>query len=156
MYRSRGSSTSACASLDRYIILLRQRSSYLRRPVGFRGSFWRYNCQSCFYSTTPTNPCSLRIPTKSYSWALGLRLDGSSTKYRFVSGRTDAMATARRIQLSTSDSGIFSSGVREDSAQVASELLQEDLEKHHVYFNNMGFHGKYHVSPCTKLYKMAM
>ncbi|PLB51911.1 hypA-like protein [Aspergillus steynii IBT 23096] len=51
------------------------------------------------------------------------------------------MATARKIQLTTSDSGVFSSGIREDSAQVASELLQEDLEKHHVYFNNMGFHN---------------
>lgn len=156
MYWSRGSSTSACASFDRYILLLRQRSSYLRRPVGFRGLIWKYNCQSCFYSTTATNPCSLRIPTKSYSSALGLRLDRSSTKYRFVSNRTDAMATARRIQLSTSDCGVFSSGVREDSAQVASELLQEDLEKHHVYFNNMGFHGKCHVFPCTKLCKTAM
>ncbi|KAH8434572.1 questin oxidase family protein [Aspergillus melleus] len=51
------------------------------------------------------------------------------------------MATARKVQLTTSDSGVFSSGIREDSAQVASELLQENLENHHVYFNNMGFHN---------------
>lgn len=33
---------------------------------------------------------------------------------------------------------------------MASELLQEDLEKHHVYFNNMGFHSKCHVPDCAE------
>ncbi|KAA8643044.1 questin oxidase family protein [Aspergillus tanneri] len=51
------------------------------------------------------------------------------------------MATARKILLSPSDSGVFSSGIREDSARTANEVLQEDLEKHHVYFNDMGFHN---------------
>lgn len=53
------------------------------------------------------------------------------------------MATAKKIHISpTSDTGVWSTGVTEDSARAASEVLQEDLEKHHVFFNNMGFHSK--------------
>ncbi|GES65729.1 hypA-like protein [Aspergillus terreus] len=51
------------------------------------------------------------------------------------------MATATRIQLSPSDTGVYSFGVREDSARVASELLQKNMEKHHIYFNDRGFHN---------------
>ncbi|KAE8150168.1 hypothetical protein BDV25DRAFT_154887 [Aspergillus avenaceus] len=51
------------------------------------------------------------------------------------------MATARNIKLTTSDSGVFSSGVREDAAQAASEVLQDDLMKHHIFFNASGFHN---------------
>ncbi|KAL5355335.1 hypothetical protein BJX96DRAFT_47701 [Aspergillus floccosus] len=51
------------------------------------------------------------------------------------------MATPTRIQLSPSDTGVYSLDVREDSAQVASKLLQENMKKHHVYFNDKGFHN---------------
>ncbi|RHZ54690.1 questin oxidase family protein [Aspergillus thermomutatus] len=51
------------------------------------------------------------------------------------------MATAKKIQLSTADSGIFSVALSEDSARAASEVLQEDLEKHHAFFNERGFHN---------------
>jgi hypothetical protein len=52
------------------------------------------------------------------------------------------MATARKVYLSPlTDSGVWSTGVTESSAKAASEVLQEDLEKHHVFFNNMGFHS---------------
>lgn len=52
------------------------------------------------------------------------------------------MATAKNIHLSpTTDTGVWSTGITEDSARTASEVLQEDLEQHHVYFNNMGFHN---------------
>ncbi|KAJ5906668.1 Oxidoreductase ptaJ [Penicillium subrubescens] len=52
------------------------------------------------------------------------------------------MATARKIHLSPeTDTGIFSSGVREDTARAASEALQLDMEKHHVFFNEQGFHN---------------
>ncbi|KAF7596577.1 hypothetical protein BBP40_000977 [Aspergillus hancockii] len=53
------------------------------------------------------------------------------------------MATARNIELSVSDSGIYSVGIREDAARAASEVLQDDLENHHIYFNDMGFHTKF-------------
>lgn len=52
------------------------------------------------------------------------------------------MATAKKIFLSSmTDTGVWSTGITDDSARMASEVLQEDLEKHHVYFNNMGFHS---------------
>lgn len=57
------------------------------------------------------------------------------------------MATARKIELSTSDSGVYSAGVREDAARAASEVLQENLEKHHIYFNDSGFHSMFDLIP---------
>lgn len=52
------------------------------------------------------------------------------------------MATATKIHLSpTSDTGVFSTGVREDSARAASEVLQEDMQIHHVFFNYIEFHS---------------
>ncbi|KAJ5346003.1 hypothetical protein N7452_004007, partial [Penicillium brevicompactum] len=60
-----------------------------------------------------------------------------------IKSRTlSTMATATNIHLSpTADSGIYSSNVREDSARTASEILQEDMAKHHVFFNDSGFHN---------------
>lgn len=56
--------------------------------------------------------------------------------------RPTPMATARKVQLSVANAGVFSSGPREDTARTASQLLQDDLEKHHVFFNAEGFHSK--------------
>jgi hypothetical protein len=51
-------------------------------------------------------------------------------------------ASATRINLvPATDAGVFSAGVREDTARVASSLLQDDMEKHHVFFNDQGFHS---------------
>ncbi|RAL01929.1 questin oxidase family protein [Aspergillus ibericus CBS 121593] len=52
-----------------------------------------------------------------------------------------ATATARQIRLSREDEGIVAHQVREDSARVASEVLQDDMQSHHVFFNQMGFHN---------------
>ncbi|RAL09166.1 questin oxidase family protein [Aspergillus homomorphus CBS 101889] len=61
------------------------------------------------------------------------------------------MATAQTIHLSpAAHPGIFSVpasdtttevGITEASARVASEILQDDLERHHVFFNDSGFHN---------------
>ncbi|KAF9887293.1 hypothetical protein FE257_010288 [Aspergillus nanangensis] len=51
------------------------------------------------------------------------------------------MATARKIYLSPSDTGIFSARVKEHAAETVNEVLQDNLEKHHVFFNNKGFHN---------------
>ncbi|OQE24965.1 hypothetical protein PENFLA_c009G11039 [Penicillium flavigenum] len=52
------------------------------------------------------------------------------------------MATATKIDLSpVADSGIYSSNVREDTARTASEILQEDMATHHVFFNDQHFHN---------------
>lgn len=52
------------------------------------------------------------------------------------------MATATEIHLSPStDSGIYSLNVSEEAARAASEVLQEDMENHHIFFNEKGFHS---------------
>ncbi|KAK9312397.1 hypothetical protein V1524DRAFT_449697 [Lipomyces starkeyi] len=51
------------------------------------------------------------------------------------------MAKSTLIALSTADTGVFSAGVRADSAQAASEVLQENMENHHIFFNEEGFHN---------------
>ncbi|KAJ5280315.1 hypothetical protein N7478_005687 [Penicillium angulare] len=52
------------------------------------------------------------------------------------------MATATKIKLDpVKDAGVFSFEVQEDAARVASQVLQEDMEKHHVFFNQEGFHN---------------
>jgi len=65
-----------------------------------------------------------------------------SQRFSTAASNTSTMATARKIHLSPlTDSGVWSTGVTEASARAASEVLQEDLDKHHVFFNNMGFHS---------------
>lgn len=52
------------------------------------------------------------------------------------------MATATKIHLSPStDAGVCSSNATEEGARAASEVLQEDMELHHVFFNEKGFHS---------------
>ena len=52
------------------------------------------------------------------------------------------MATATKIHLDAAkDTGVFSSGVHQDAAHAASRALQDDMEKHHVFFNDEGFHS---------------
>ena len=55
-----------------------------------------------------------------------------------------AMATASRIQLSLDTPGVFHvSGIIEESAAKASEVLQENHENHHIFFNQSGFHSTF-------------
>ncbi|EKG18788.1 hypothetical protein MPH_03954 [Macrophomina phaseolina MS6] len=52
------------------------------------------------------------------------------------------MATTTKIHLTTSEKpAFFVAPLREESAKKASELLQENHEKHHIYFNKEGFHN---------------
>ncbi|KAI0397059.1 HypA protein [Xylariaceae sp. FL0594] len=54
------------------------------------------------------------------------------------------MATARKIQITTDNTGAWGLKQSEAAAKKTSELLQEDLEKHHCFFNNSGYHN--HIS----------
>ncbi|KAI0201136.1 HypA protein [Astrocystis sublimbata] len=58
--------------------------------------------------------------------------------------RLNTMATARTIQITPENTGLWHQKQTEAAAQKATALLQEDLEKHHCYFNKMGFHN--HIS----------
>ncbi|KAK3359739.1 hypothetical protein B0T25DRAFT_564723 [Lasiosphaeria hispida] len=52
-----------------------------------------------------------------------------------------AAASPYRVQVAAGDSGLWKVKQTEAVAKKASELLQEDLEKHHVFFNQDGFHN---------------
>ncbi|KAK3370199.1 hypothetical protein B0H63DRAFT_454404 [Podospora didyma] len=45
------------------------------------------------------------------------------------------------VRIVPEDSGLWKVPQTEVAAKLASDLLQEDLEKHHVYFNQNGFHN---------------
>jgi UDP-N-acetyl-D-mannosaminuronic acid transferase (WecB/TagA/CpsF family) len=51
------------------------------------------------------------------------------------------MATPARIQLSPKHHPAFyTSGMNDEVAKKASELLQENHDKHHIFFRASGFH----------------
>ncbi|KAI1468938.1 uncharacterized protein F4812DRAFT_458462 [Daldinia caldariorum] len=54
------------------------------------------------------------------------------------------MATAHRIHITPDNTGLWNIQQDEASAKKTTELLQEDLDKHHVFFNEEGFHN--HIS----------
>ncbi|CAI9630963.1 hypothetical protein GT037_010064 [Alternaria burnsii] len=52
------------------------------------------------------------------------------------------MATSTQILLSPQTAGVFhTSGLSPASAQAVSEVLQHDMENHHIYLNNIEFHN---------------
>ncbi|KAF2021128.1 hypothetical protein BU24DRAFT_457136 [Aaosphaeria arxii CBS 175.79] len=54
------------------------------------------------------------------------------------------MATSSKIQLpppAQLDAQVFLPGITQESADKTSELLQENHEKHHIFFNQSGFHN---------------
>jgi hypothetical protein len=53
------------------------------------------------------------------------------------------MASAATVHVTRSDGGVFNNGLRDDSAQAATRLLQENHKKFHMYFNEQGFHSEY-------------
>ena len=58
------------------------------------------------------------------------------------------MATATTIKLETELSpAYYVQGSRDDTAKLTSELLQENHEKHHIFFNADGFHVSTHLIP---------
>ncbi|KAI1438843.1 HypA protein [Xylaria sp. CBS 124048] len=54
------------------------------------------------------------------------------------------MATSRIINITPDNTGLWHIKQTEEAAQKLTQLLQSDLEKHHCFFNNKGFHN--HIS----------
>ena len=54
------------------------------------------------------------------------------------------IATSSKIQLSPSQQPVFYlPGISSETADLTSELLQENHEKHHIFFNLAGFHVRF-------------
>lgn len=52
------------------------------------------------------------------------------------------MATASKVKLSTAECGEYHvPGITAESAAKASELLQENHDGHHIFFNKAGLHS---------------
>ncbi|KAJ0161972.1 Oxidoreductase AflY [Colletotrichum tanaceti] len=67
----------------------------------------------------------------------------SSGERTFLFGQTRSisMATPYKIQVPVTNTGLWKFRQQDDTANKVSELLQEDLKKHHVFFNQDGFHN---------------
>jgi len=78
--------------------------------------------------------------------AVGLNKAITSRGYRHIWKADHAtlirgMATASTIHLEARQQAeFFVKGIEQESATVASELLQENHDKHHIFFNQEGFH----------------
>lgn len=54
---------------------------------------------------------------------------------------TYTMATSSKVHLSPSQQPVFYvPGISAEAAEMTSELLQRNHEKHHIFFNYAGFH----------------
>ncbi|KAF2094366.1 hypA-like protein [Rhizodiscina lignyota] len=51
------------------------------------------------------------------------------------------MATPSKVQLDTSLHPVFFTALKKESADKASELLQDNHDNHHIFFNKEGFHN---------------
>ncbi|KAI1371546.1 hypothetical protein F4677DRAFT_435517 [Hypoxylon crocopeplum] len=79
------------------------------------------------------------------SITLPLRAIRSSLRFNpLIRKNLASMATAHTIQITTDNTGLWQIHQDESAAKKATELLQADLERHHVYFNHDGFHN--HIS----------
>ncbi|KAI0544065.1 HypA protein [Xylaria curta] len=74
---------------------------------------------------------------------LSLTKSNLTTNYS-LSRHLSKMATARTIKITPENTGLWHQKQSEAAAKKTTELLQQDLEKHHCFFNNMGFHN--HIS----------
>jgi hypothetical protein len=50
------------------------------------------------------------------------------------------MATPFKIQVESQNSGLLELKQGQNEASKVTDLLQKDLENHHVFFNESGFH----------------
>lgn len=83
--------------------------------------------------------CSLLTSTEKESAGTSsnnLHTDSSSVS------KSRNMATASKIHISAQDAGIFHEKVTEDAARKVSEVLQQNMERHHITYNSAGFHSE--------------
>ncbi|KAJ5795205.1 hypothetical protein N7457_001804 [Penicillium paradoxum] len=112
------------------------------RPTATNKSRLLLHCSS-LPSPIQTVISSSVSPSHLPFWRLAAQYSSHSSNASNISRAIPPkMATSTNIHLSVeTDSGIYSSGAREDTARTASEVLQEDMKNHHVFFNDEGFHN---------------
>ena len=76
-----------------------------------------------------------RFVTKPTGLALGV-----SRQIRCTSN-SRKMASASQVKLTTQEHPAFSLELHQDSAKTTSDLLQENHDQHHIFFNRDGFHN---------------
>ncbi|CAG8956255.1 hypothetical protein HYFRA_00003635 [Hymenoscyphus fraxineus] len=70
------------------------------------------------------------------------RFQPTTSSFRGCQSKSTTMATANKILLTVDDIGIVKYKPQTpETARRTSELLQENHEKHHTYFNTRGFHN---------------
>lgn len=62
----------------------------------------------------------------------------------------NTMATPYAVKIVPENTGLWHVDQTEAAANKATELLMQDIEKHHVFFNDDGFHNQY-VLPMSLL-----
>lgn len=55
----------------------------------------------------------------------------------------NTMATPYAVKIAPDNTGLWRFGQDESAAEKATELLQKDIDQHHVFFNQDGFHNQY-------------
>ncbi|KAJ5958157.1 uncharacterized protein N7479_005307 [Penicillium vulpinum] len=109
------------------------------------------NSTRCYFSLhspfqTTCSSASISPPAPPLPRLAVRHISCSSSTGNISRGTSSRMATATKIQLSpVTDAGIYNSNVREDTAQIASEILQQDMASHHVFFNDKRFHKTDHI-----------
>ncbi|KAI5924655.1 hypothetical protein F4810DRAFT_662673 [Camillea tinctor] len=73
-----------------------------------------------------------------------IRRLGSNLNSHTIRRNIAKMSTARTIQITPDNTGLWNIQQSEPAAKKTTELLQKDLELHHVYFNDAGYHN--HIS----------
>ncbi|KAI1487490.1 hypothetical protein F5X96DRAFT_649724 [Biscogniauxia mediterranea] len=91
-------------------------------------------------SSSPPMLLSPLLPSRAIVRRLGSSLYSHATRRSIIAN----MSTARTIQITPDNTGLWRIRQSESAARKTSELLQKDLELHHVYFNDAGYHD--HIS----------
>ena len=99
--------------------------------------FARLSCNS----TLRTSACSKLLATIHILGLKPAQKIWRSHPSRLTRTITTMPSSSSRIDLSSSQKPVFYvPGITPETADKANELLQENHDKHHIYFNYAGFH----------------
>ena len=96
-------------------------------------------------SSSSSSPSPSSSSSSSFSSSRPAQVYIRYKDYRTQSVRhhTTMSASASQVKLSLDHSGVYHlPGLTQQSAAKASQLLQENHENHHIFFNRDGFHSK--------------